>query len=265
MRRLIAKPGNKLFIDELCNKIKEISGLSITRTTPRTALRKCNREDLIIRYGVADDILNAREINSRESIINASCKPRAKSIFIENNIKTPRFKDTPLCIGRPRNHRKGERFYFCESSQQVKAARALGITYFQEFIPKVREYRIHTAHGKVLAVQEKVNGNREQPIWNRTNGFVFQVLPWNEIPRGLCPLSVKATAVLGLDFGAVDVLEDNDNVFYVCEVNTAPRLEGYTIDRYAEYFAWLFKSSLNVEHFTENKRYILRRENLVDQ
>jgi glutathione synthase/RimK-type ligase-like ATP-grasp enzyme len=41
---------------------------------------------------------------------------------------------------------------------------------------------------------------------------------------------------LGLDFGAVDIIQDDGGNFYVLEVNTAPGLEGQTIKSYAEGF-----------------------------
>jgi D-alanine-D-alanine ligase-like ATP-grasp enzyme len=49
-------------------------------------------------------------------------------------------------------------------------------------------------------------------------------------------LSVEAVAALGLDFGAVDIIEDKEGNFYVLEINTAPGLEGHTVTSYAKAF-----------------------------
>ena len=44
--------------------------------------------------------------------------------------------------------------------------------------------------------------------------------------------AVKAVNSLGLDFGAVDICEDEEGNPYVFEVNTAPGIEGTTVEKY---------------------------------
>ena len=78
---------------------------------------------------------------------------------------------------------------------------------------------------------------------------------WSDIPKGLCPLGVEAAKALGLDFGAVDIIEKNGR-YYVLEVNTAPRLEGYSIERYSNYFKW-FIDTEDTKHF-DVKKYMWR-------
>ncbi len=85
---------------------------------------------------------------------------------------------------------------------------------------------------------------------------------WSEIPRHLCPLAVDAVKIIELDFGAVDIMgypEDSRLPrFSICEINTAPRLEGYTAERYAQYFDWLIDGKMEREHFKDTKKYIFR-------
>jgi glutathione synthase/RimK-type ligase-like ATP-grasp enzyme len=52
--------------------------------------------------------------------------------------------------------------------------------------------------------------------------------------------AVKAIIKLGLDFGAVDIIQTPDGHGWVLEVNTAPAIEGSTVDAYADAFAELF-------------------------
>ena len=47
-------------------------------------------------------------------------------------------------------------------------------------------------------------------------------------------MGIDAVSALGLDFGAVDIIEDADGKLYVLEVNTAPGLEGQTLTLMAE-------------------------------
>jgi glutathione synthase/RimK-type ligase-like ATP-grasp enzyme len=58
-----------------------------------------------------------------------------------------------------------------------------------------------------------------------------EILPPEELLSSAC----KAVNLLGLDFGAVDIGHRLiDNKFFVFEVNTAPGLEGTTLDKYAK-------------------------------
>ena len=99
------------------------------------------------------------------------------------------------------------------------------------------EYRVHVFRGKVIDVQmkRKRNGAREGTgIRNHANGWVYaraEIAP----PEELLLSSIKAVQLLNLDFGAVDIGHRIiDNKFFVFEVNTAPGLEGTTLDKYSK-------------------------------
>ena len=44
--------------------------------------------------------------------------------------------------------------------------------------------------------------------------------------------AIKAVEALDLDFGAVDIIETRQGEIFVLEVNTAPGLEGKTVESY---------------------------------
>lgn len=107
---------------------------------------------------------------------------------------------------------------------------------------KQQEYRVHVAGGEVIAVQRKAR-RRDVPddqvnwqVRNHANGFVFA--RQNVVaPEQVTDAAKSAVAVTGLDFGAADVIwNDSKERAYVLEVNTAPGLEGSTVQDYAEYF-----------------------------
>jgi D-alanine-D-alanine ligase-like ATP-grasp enzyme len=92
--------------------------------------------------------------------------------------------------------------------------------------------------GKVIDVQQKRRNTAipdDKVNWqirNHDNGFIFarsDISP----PRCVTSASLAAVAALGLDFGAVDLgYNQKAKKCVVYEVNTAPGLEGTTVDRY---------------------------------
>ena len=111
---------------------------------------------------------------------------------------------------------------------------------YVKYIKKLSEFRIHFMRGEIIFVQQKRkrNGNDDAnfEIRNHDNGFVFchkdVELPWQvkEIGEAL----IGSTK---LDFGGIDVLfNQKRGKAYILEVNTAPGLEGTTLDKYVEDF-----------------------------
>jgi len=105
---------------------------------------------------------------------------------------------------------------------------------------KKDEYRIHLSDSVIFDMQRKgLKDGIENPNWrvrNHKNGFIY-------MREGLkVPKDVKEQAILcfyrtGLDFGAVDVIwNEEEKKAYVLEINTAPGLEGTTIDNYSKLF-----------------------------
>jgi len=99
------------------------------------------------------------------------------------------------------------------------------------------EYRVHVFRGQILDIQMKRKRNGAvggTGIRNHANGWVYaraEIAP----PEELLLSSINAVKLLGLDFGAVDIGHRViDNKFFVFEVNTAPGLEGTTLDKYSK-------------------------------
>jgi glutathione synthase/RimK-type ligase-like ATP-grasp enzyme len=99
----------------------------------------------------------------------------------------------------------------------------------------LRELRVHVIGGRVVRVSQKKkrSGVYACPnIRNHKNGWVFTI---KDIPGtdAIEQTSLSAVKALGLDFGAVDIVECESGPV-VLEVNTAPGLQGSTIDQYAK-------------------------------
>jgi len=114
-------------------------------------------------------------------------------------------------------------------------------TLFVVYVPKKREFRFHVDRkAGVFCVQEKLkkkeipNEEVDYQIRNLANGFIFAKQDI-DVPEGCKEQAVKALAMTGLDFGAVDVIyNERQEKAYALELNTAPGLEGTTILDYVE-------------------------------
>lgn len=107
---------------------------------------------------------------------------------------------------------------------------------YTKYIFKEREYRVHVVKDQVIDTQRKIRDPDRTVIdWkvrSHANGFIFARNNITDSDRRNS-LAVAAVRALELDFGAVDIVEDKHGELFVLEVNTAPGLEGQTVDRYA--------------------------------
>ena len=105
---------------------------------------------------------------------------------------------------------------------------------YTKYTKKDKEYRVHVFKGKVIDMCEKRrrSGSEVSNSLVRTlnNGWVYcrsNVM----LSDAAKQLAIKAVESLGLDFGAVDLIA-KDERYYVLEVNTAPGLQGSTLQAY---------------------------------
>jgi hypothetical protein len=136
---------------------------------------------------------------------------------------------------------------------------------YTQYIKKQDEYRIHVGTRRwaphldyagepmqqgefrddpttIIAVQRKARSSAvadadvNWQVRSHANGFVF-VREGFTAPARVLDAARLALGASGLDFGAVDVIWNaNQERAYVLEINTAPGLEGQTIEDYANYF-----------------------------
>jgi glutathione synthase/RimK-type ligase-like ATP-grasp enzyme len=104
------------------------------------------------------------------------------------------------------------------------------------------EFRIHVGDGGgtiIDMVQKKKRSGFEggtPGIRNHSNGWVFARQDIS-VPELVIEAAKAAVKALNLDFGAVDIgYNHRENKAYVYEVNTAPGIEGTTLQKYVDYF-----------------------------
>lgn len=132
----------------------------------------------------------------------------------------------------------GEGIIILEKGQEVPDA-----PLYTKYVFKTKEFRVHICNDQVIDVQQKIRDPEKEPttwkVRSHENGFMYvrnNVQPSENRDN----LAVAAVRALNLDFGAVDIIEDKKGIFYVLEINTAPGLEGQTLESYQKAFtAWL--------------------------
>ena len=123
---------------------------------------------------------------------------------------------------------------------------------YTKYMKKKDEYRVHVVNGQSIDIQrkslqrefaERARDEGREINWqvrNLENGFIYQRENLNT-PQTVIDVAVRAVQSLGLDFGAVDVIyNEQQRRAYVLEVNSAPGLTGTTVDNYVRSFREAF-------------------------
>jgi len=215
----------------------------------------------IINLGTTENLnFEGSIVNSRDMVRAAANKRNARVAFKASGVPAPQLflrgsevkvTDLPV-IGRTSYHNKGRGFWLCKTLTQVRAAVDAGATHFLKYIPKTREYRVHTfcktkAFGKEKReTEDYISIKMAEKVWqgegtpdprrvqkNHDFGWVFLGQQnRREEELDVVRFSAKqAMASLGLDFGAVDVMyRIGTKQPYVLEVNSTPSLADDTAD-----------------------------------
>jgi hypothetical protein len=110
---------------------------------------------------------------------------------------------------------------------------------YTRYKPKSAEFRIHVSsrYGVFDAVQKRRRNGAadasgvEKYIRSYDNGWVF-CREGVVVPTSVKEAAEEAVAALGLDFGAVDIGYHDVHGITIYEVNTAPGIEGQTLQNY---------------------------------
>jgi hypothetical protein len=200
--------------------------------------------DVLVRWGNRANstaVANgARQLNKGTAIRAASDKLGSLKQMREAGVRVPDFSTDPTdltfpFLGRARSHARGTDVVLCLQRGDYKRRPR---DYYVQYVPTVREYRVHVAGGEVIRVQGKFLDHPEQAVpWirNHAHGYRFRA-PKKRLRKDRLDQAVLAVQSLGLDFGAVDLLISDDEQSYVLEVNTAPSCSPLTAGAYVAAF-----------------------------
>lgn len=208
--------------------------------------------DIFVNWGTSAEldglINNTTILNKVEAVKTASNKLTAFELFCKEQVKSvpwcaPEDEDCLMewqeqkatIIGRQTlTGHSGHGIIIMGPGEPIQPA-----LLYTKYIFKVHEYRVHVVCGAVVDTQMKIRDPHKVPLsWkvrSHENGFIFARNNVSVSPER-DKLAIDACAALGLDFGAVDIVEDKNGCLYVLEANTAPGLEGQTITSYADAF-----------------------------
>jgi hypothetical protein len=214
-----------------CSYIPWLSDQHMVINKPEAITRACNK------------IETFKALNTHNIPIPFWCKSKHGTDFWFNEY------DKPIVFCRTLlSASKGAGIVVARSFEEVVDA-----PLYTLYIPKKEEYRFHIAFNRVIHIQKKLKLTPKELeareiidtnplIRNSSNGYVFSSNINAELDEDgsyidpkffmLTEHSIHAVQALGLDFGAVDLIVGKDGKTYVLEVNTAPGIEGVTINKY---------------------------------
>lgn len=220
-----------------CMAIKQFSksGIVVVRNDKLQGLEK---PDLLVRWGCTSELDSTNTLNKAKAITLANNKILCRQLFLEKGISTPALYESFTevvypCVVRPTNHSQGKEFHYCENLVELYKAidtiKNKGKDYYiSQYIPKQREFGVFVFNDRVTSVIEKMpkdENAKEAHAWNVAQGtHTFENANWSDWNVDVCKVGLQAIKAVGLDFGRVDVIVDEDGKPYVLEVNSAHSL-----------------------------------------
>lgn len=190
---------------------------------------------------------NVVVLNKPTSVLIASNKLSALRVMKEAGVNVPDFTND---IELAKNWINEERIVLCRTLLRANSGRGIVIAkavndlvvapLYVKYIRKEKEYRIHVFNGQIIDMIEKKRkrGFIDNTVYNKyirsyEQGWVFS-RENIEVGQAVKVMAIKAVTSLGLDFGAVDIVMDRNDKPIVLEVNTAPGVQGTTLDKYKQ-------------------------------
>lgn len=221
----------------------------ILRATPRQ-VQKHGDFDFIINWGSSERRFAGVYINEPEAVARATSKLLTAECLGNFGVAQPEFTTdaavadqwldeghTVVC--RTLLRAQGGRGIVLASKENKPLVAA---PLYTKYFKKADEYRVHVLGGQVIDVQMKKkrqevdNEHVNYQIRNVANGWVY-CRGGVTAPQCVTDNAVRAVAALSLDFGAADIgYNVHGRCCAVFEVNTAPGLEGETLDKYYHAF-----------------------------
>lgn len=208
--------------------------LNIKRIQHRHSKFRGKPTDTIINWGNVNVVHNSHYLNPLQSVKDAANKITTFTKLKAAELPTPDFYFS-------KNELEEETIYLARTTVTGHSGEGIIVgkpselpnaPLYTRFIEKKHEYRAIVVNNRVVDMKKKLKkrdfeGERSPYIWNCSNGYIFARNDI-EFPETLPDLATKALTALNLTYGAIDIIEDEDQNLYILEINTAFGLEGTT-------------------------------------
>lgn len=188
-----------------------------------------NRREVIIRWGHSGGHEFPKVVNSSEAIIRAADKPLALRLMAAAGVNVPTMYTAGATLPeirgvkyviRPDSHAEGNDFTLVPGGQRVPSGH-----HATKFLQPTREYRYWFCGADGITsrrVPRTSEGQTDNDPCRAKWGYAATRAPFNAQRRE----ADKAIRVIGLDFGAIDMLwHVDEEKWYILEVNSAPSLD----------------------------------------
>ena len=241
--------------------------------------------------------LNRNKLKALEKMrdTDRNLVPEFKTRLTDEDIRTKRW------VGRTKYHQGGKGFWLILNKDDYENAKAEGAQYFQEHVNIKNEYRLHIFRDEMIYAVRKVKHSDPAASWKaivkedlegkidnvnnedldrilnaavkritlpdriiRSNKRGWKFSRITRVPEELISKAVLALRAIGLDFGAVDMVETLEGNCFVIEVNTGPGLKGTSYERWLEKFRTYLSENNNGAN-NENPRLREARAEAINE
>lgn len=252
--RSAASNGLNVLIAKLKEADHDVKKLKISGSRYRG-----NGSDLVFNWGRSDygSIANSyATLNVPDAVVLSSSKAKTfkalQDAGMENSI--PKWTQDIATAGQWILN-QGEKVY-CRTLTRASQGKGIVIATTQDELVSAplytagvdvaREVRVHVFKGTVIDFAQKKRMSSERlrdeeieeaddNIRSHGRGWVF-ARSGVEVSDAVKDVAIRAVSALGLDFGAVDIAITPQGVAKIYEVNSAPGLEGTTLESYSRAF-----------------------------
>lgn len=226
------------------------TAISLVKAGVVHRILKKSKPKLLLNYGSTTELprFTGKYLNHPQSVRNSSDKISTFKLLTEAGIPTVPWTtnkdealnwikvDKAMVVVRSLTRASaGRGAFFLDSGDDLPNA-----PLYTKYVKKAAEYRVNVAFGKVINIRQKrrrkdFDGEVNNLCRTHDNGWVYCSEGVDKNNETLRELSITSVNCLGLDFAAVDIIYNQHyNQYYVLEVNSAPGMEGETLNNFIE-------------------------------
>lgn len=168
--------------------------------------------------------------------------------FLEINLPIPRYfknlEDVNIfpILGRKNKSYQGRGITFYKDKEKINSH-----DFFVEYIKVKKEFRIHVFQEEIIGEMNKTfNDSNIIHTSNTGAKLIFSKIDHN-CREEILKKSIEAVKCIDLDFGAVDIIVDQDDNFYFLEVNSDPGMANSIAFAYGFHIANKLKIDIDSE------------------